>query len=69
MDICDAYFGVACIDGSCPIANADEYNERGYDVIYNCNLCWYYKGCEDCGNIHCPKNLETCQEDENEQIS
>ena len=46
--ICSGYCGLACIDGSCPIANADEYEERGYDVIRDCKYCSYYKGCEDC---------------------
>ena len=46
--ICKGYCGVACIDGSCPIANRDEYAERGYDIVHECSECIYYKGCEDC---------------------
>ena len=45
---CLEYCGVACVDGSCPIANREEYAERGYDIVHNCNECHYYKGCEDC---------------------
>ena len=45
---CKGYCGVTCIDGTCPKANADEYAERGYDVVHDCDSCWYYKGCEDC---------------------
>ena len=45
---CKGYCGVACVDGSCPMANREEYEERGYDIVKNCNDCHYYKGCEDC---------------------
>lgn len=48
MKVCKDYCGVACIDGTCPVANMDEYAERGYDIVHNCNECFYYKGCEDC---------------------
>lgn len=47
-NICERYCGVTCVDGSCPIANRDEYAERGYDVIRDCDECIYYAGCEDC---------------------
>ena len=46
--VCGAYVGVACVDGSCPIANMEEYAERGMDVVRNCSECSFYKGCEDC---------------------
>lgn len=39
---------MACVDGSCSKANAEEYAERDMDVVKNCNECHYYKGCEDC---------------------
>lgn len=45
---CVDYVGVTCVDGSCPMANADEYQERGMDVIKNCDDCGFYKGCSDC---------------------
>jgi len=45
---CKEYVGVACVDGSCPKANAEEYAERCMDVISDCDDCFYYKGCEDC---------------------
>lgn len=48
MSICPGYVGVACVDGSCPIANADEYEERCYPVIKKCKDCHMYRGCEDC---------------------
>lgn len=57
MKRCDDYVGVACVDGTCPKANADEYAERCMDVIANCKDCFYYKGCEDCalyGTEYCP---------------
>ena len=46
--ICRTYCGVACIDGTCPKANMDEYIERGYDAVRDCAECHYYRGCEDC---------------------
>lgn len=58
MKRCGDYIGVACVDGSCPKANAEEYAERCMDVISNCNDCFYYKGCEDCalyGTEYCVK--------------
>lgn len=48
MRRCTDYVGVACVNGSCPIANMEEYAERGMDVITNCNECSFYKGCDDC---------------------
>jgi hypothetical protein len=56
--ICEAYCGVTCVDGGCPIANRDEYAERGYYVVKSCDECPYYRGCEDCafeGMDFCPK--------------
>lgn len=54
--VCKGYCGVACIDGSCPIANREEYEWREYDVINSCDDCHYYEGCEDC----CWENTEMC---------
>lgn len=48
MKVCKGYVGVACIDGSCPMANAHEYEERCMDVIRKCDDCFYYIGCDDC---------------------
>lgn len=45
---CKSYVGLACVDGSCPIANAEEYAERCMDVISKCDDCFYYEGCKDC---------------------
>ena len=45
---CKSYTGVACVDGSCPIANLDEYIEYGIPVTWICDECSSYKGCEDC---------------------
>ena len=60
MTRCEAYCGVACVDGSCPLASRLDYYDRGYDTINDCDECHYYKGCEDCcfdGDIdYCPKN-------------
>lgn len=60
---CKGYCGIACVDGTCPIANREEYMERGYDVVWSCDDCHFYKGCEDCvfgeGYVteYCDKNI------------
>lgn len=46
--ICNQYVGITCVDGNCPKALAEEYEERGMDVIRSCDECIFYKGCEDC---------------------
>lgn len=48
MERCPEYVGVVCVDGSCPIALQDEYQEYGMPVIRSCMNCPFYKGCEDC---------------------
>lgn len=48
MSKCKDYCGLACVDGSCPIANAEEYEERCMDVIKKCDDCLFNKGCEYC---------------------
>lgn len=48
MKRCKDYCGVACIDGSCPKANSEEYKERCMDVVKKCDDCHYYQGCNDC---------------------
>lgn len=45
---CPHYCGVACIDGSCPMANVEKYEAFDMDVILSCRDCPYYRGCEDC---------------------
>lgn len=47
-EYCPDYVGVACVDGTCPVANCEEYTERCMPVISCCRDCFYYKGCEDC---------------------
>lgn len=49
MKKCKRYVGVSCVNGSCPMALREEYEERCMDVINSCEDCPYYKGCEDCG--------------------
>lgn len=64
--ICGNYVGVACVDGSCPIANMDIYQEYGMDVIRRCEDCMYYKGCRDCalyGTEYCEFSLEKVSDD------
>ena len=58
---CKSYVGVACVDGSCPEAQQEEYEERCIPVVYNCNECHYYRGCEDCaleGTEYCDRRTE-----------
>lgn len=59
MKQCPDYVGITCVDGHCPIANADEYAERGMDVIRNCDNCIYYKGCDDCAFHDARKQCST----------
>lgn len=56
--ICGSYVGVSCVDGSCPIANREEYEERDMFVIKSCRECHLRRGCEDCAldnTEHCAK--------------
>ena len=56
---CKSYVGVACVDGTCPMASQDEYEERCIPVIRSCRECCLYRGCEDCaleGTQYCDKS-------------
>ena len=58
MKKCKNYCGVNCVNGNCPVALREEYEERCMDVIKDCSECPYYRGCEDCafqGEEQCPK--------------
>lgn len=58
MKRCKAYVGITCVNGNCPIALREEYEEREMDVVKSCKECPYYKGCEDCaweGTLDCIK--------------
>lgn len=60
-EICSTYVGVSCVDGTCPIANRDEYIEYGIPVVWDCAHCHYYEGCEDCalsGTKYCEMQVE-----------
>lgn len=62
---CPGYVGISCVDGSCPVANQDEYEERGIPLVKTCEDCFMYRGCDDCGL----KGTECCKkEEQNEQI-
>ena len=59
--ICPQYCGVTCVT-HCPLAEIDDYMERGMDVVHGCFECLDYKGCEDCafnGDKMCIKNKES----------
>ena len=55
---CKSYVGVACVNGTCPIALRDEYIEYGIPVVWKCEDCHKYEGCKDCaleGTEYCDK--------------
>lgn len=54
---CPEYIGVSCIDGSCPKANQEEYEEYGIPVVRSCFECSYYRGCADCAGYGCDEAL------------
>lgn len=60
---CKSYVGVSCIDGSCPRAIAEEYEEMSIPEV-TCGDCYCYKGCEDCGLY----GTEYCERDSEERI-
>lgn len=67
MKCCTNYCGVACIDGTCPIANTDERAERGYEIIRTCKECPHYEACEDCYFYdNCPMNTKIESEGKDE---
>lgn len=45
---CKNYCGLACVNGSCPIALSEEMAERGIPLTKNCEECSSNKQCEDC---------------------
>lgn len=56
---CKDYVGVACVDGSCPMALEEEYEERCIPVVRSCGECSLYRGCEDCaleGTEYCSRD-------------
>lgn len=58
---CKAYVGLACVDGTCPIANSEEYEEYCIPVVTRCEDCSCYKGCDDCALL----GTEYCDKQEN----
>lgn len=48
VKMCPNYVGISCVDGTCPIANKEEYMECCIPVVSNCKECYCYKGCADC---------------------
>lgn len=54
---CRDYVGVACVDGTCPVALREEYEERCIPTVKSCQDCFCYKGCEDCAL----KDTEYCE--------
>ena len=67
MNKCPEYCGVACVDGSCPLALQEQfldiYIDSGIPMIKNCKECHLNYGCLDCANLnnknYCPKFNES----------
>ena len=58
---CPGYVGAACVNGSCPAAIREEYEERAMPTVKHCRNCFMYRGCEDCalyGTEHCEKEAD-----------
>lgn len=55
---CPDYTGLACVNGSCPNALAEQYPEYGYQHC-TCEECPYYKGCDDCCHVEIEINCCT----------
>lgn len=58
MEYCKGYVGIACVDGSCPMIDRDEYGGYCVPVVTDCCECALYRGCEDCacaGTEYCTK--------------
>lgn len=64
MKYCRSYCGVACVDGTCPAANREEYEEPYVTARLNCRECFMYKGCEDC----CFAGTEYCTEEVDHEL-
>lgn len=54
--ICPDYCCSSCVNGECPKANQEKYEEYGCDVIKDCGECGYYEGCDNCDF----NNTENC---------
>ncbi len=48
IEICERYCGGYCVDGSCPIANREKYEEYDIPLISDCKECSLRRGCENC---------------------
>lgn len=51
-EYCPDYVGVACVDGTCPVANCEEYAERCMPVISSCRNCFYYPDRFNCPYVN-----------------
>lgn len=55
---CKMYVGVTCVDGTCPFALQEEFEQYSLPFDFSCENWFYYKGCEDCAlssTEYCPK--------------
>jgi len=59
INFCFAWCGSDCVDGSCPVANFQERQDRCYDLVFSCSDCYVYRSCDSCifaGSDICPWN-------------
>lgn len=54
--VCNGYCCLTCINGSCPMALSEEYEEYGIPVVHSCEECSSYEGCKGCDF----ENTEMC---------
>lgn len=55
---CRDYVGASCVNGTCPKAWQEEYEEHCISASKSCRVCWLYEGCKDCalaGTEYCDK--------------
>lgn len=64
LNRCPNYCGITCVNGSCPKALQEEYEECDCPVIKSCKDCGYYEGCVDCAFL----DTEYCSWEGNEYM-
>lgn len=59
IKVCSDWCGSDCVNGSCPVANFQEFQERCYPLVHSCSECYLVKSCDSCifeGSNDCPYN-------------
>lgn len=60
---CKEYTCITCINGTCPVAVAEEHEYYDVPTIKNCDECFFNNGCEDC--FWNPQSINFNDEDPN----